>query len=79
MATEAARIDLARKALDLYLQEHGDERRWRYPLAGSDVAECDIVDLLMDLLLLARASGHDACTVLRKTQVHLDAETGQRC
>ena len=79
MPTEAARTDLARKALDLYLQEHCGERRWRYPLTGSDVAQCDIVDLTTDLLLLARVSGHDPCTVLRKTQVHLDAETGQKC
>ncbi|KAB1074614.1 hypothetical protein [Methylobacterium planeticum] len=79
MATEAARAALARKALELYLQEHCGERRWRYPAAGNDVAECDIVDLMTDLLLLASRSGHDPCTVLRKTQVHLDAEIGQRC
>ncbi|WP_336488411.1 hypothetical protein [Methylobacterium nigriterrae] len=79
MATEAARADLARKALELYLEEHCGERRWRYPIAGSGVAVCDIVDLMTDLLLLARLSGHDPCAVLRKTQVHLDAETGERC
>lgn len=79
MATEAERAELARKALDFYLQEHGGERRWRYPAAGNDVAECDIVDLMTDLLLLSKLSGHDPCSVLRKTQVHLDAETGERC
>jgi hypothetical protein len=77
MPTEA-RAALARKALDLYLREHRSERRWRYP-ADSDIAECDVIDLMTDLLLLAKLSGHDPCSVLRKTQVHLDAEIGQRC
>jgi hypothetical protein len=45
-----ARAALARKALDLYLQEHTSERRWRYP-ANSDVAECDVIDLMTDLAI----------------------------
>lgn len=77
MPTEA-RAALARKALALYLQEHTSERRWRYP-ANNDVAECDLIDLMTDLLLLAKLSGHDPCSLLRKTQVHLDAEVGHRC
>lgn len=79
MATEAARAGLARKALDRYVHEHCDERRWRHPAAGNDVCECDIVDLMTDLLILARLSGHDPCSVIRKTQVHLVAETGLHC
>jgi hypothetical protein len=79
MPTEAMRAQLARKALDLYLEEHTAERRWRYPVEGADVAECDIVDLMTDLLILARRSGHDPCVILRKTQVHLKAEIGESC
>ena len=78
MPTEA-RAALARKALDLYLQEHTTERRWRYPANSSDVSECDVIDLMTDLLLLVQLSGHDPCSVLRKTQVYLDAEIGHRC
>ena len=79
MPTEAMRAQLARKALDLYLEVHTTERRWRYPVTGSDIAVCDIVDLMTDLLILARQSGHDPCAVLRKTQAHLKAETGESC
>ncbi|GJE11415.1 hypothetical protein [Methylobacterium longum] len=79
MPTEAMRAQLARKALNLYLGEHTAERRWRYPVAGAEVAECDIVDLMTDLLILARRSGYDPCAVLRKTQVHLKAEVGESC
>lgn len=69
----------ARKALNLYLEEHTAERRWRYPVEDADVAECDIVDLMTDLMILARQSGHDPCAALRKTQVHRKAEIGQSC
>lgn len=48
-------------------------------MAGLDVAECDIVDLMTDSLILARRNGHDPCAVLRTPQVHLKAEIGERC
>ena len=79
MPTKAMRAQLARKALDHYLAEHTTERRWRYPVVGSEVAECDIIDLMTDLLILARLSGYDPCAVLRNTQAHLKAETGGSC
>lgn len=79
MPTEAMRGQLARNARDLYLAQQTTERRWRYPMTGADVAECDIIDLMTDLLILARLSGHDPCAVLRKTKVHLKAETGESC
>ncbi|MHB2206446.1 hypothetical protein [Methylobacterium sp. CM6257] len=79
MPTEAKRAKLAQKALNLYLNEHATERRWSYPMAGLDVAECDIVDLMTDSLILARRNGHDPCAVLRTPQVHLKAEIGERC
>ncbi|WP_144765552.1 hypothetical protein [Methylobacterium dankookense] len=79
MPTVSARVGLARKTLGFYLQEDDCQHRWRHPTESNDVAECDIVDLMTDMLLLARAGGCDPCTVLWKTQVHLNAETGTRC
>ena len=76
MPDKAKRAELAQKALDAYLHEHSSIRRWRYPPGSDDIAECDIVDLITDLLLLAEMKGHHPSNVVRKVEVHLQAEAG---
>lgn len=79
MPNKAKRAELAQKALDTYLHEHSGIRRWCHPSAGDGGSECDIVDLVTDLLLLADRKGHDPCEVLRKAEGHLLAEAGREC
>lgn len=79
MPTEAMRAEFARQALDCYARAHASFRRWRYAPNGDEIAECDIVDLVTDLLLLARQRGHDPCQVISKAEGHLCAETGLVC
>lgn len=79
MPDEARRAELARKALDCYAHEHRSIRRWRYPAKGKVTARCDIVDLITDLLLLAKREGHDPCALIRASEEHLAAEAGHRC
>ncbi|CAO4177334.1 hypothetical protein [Methylorubrum extorquens] len=74
MPDKAKRADLAQKALDAYLHEHSGIRRWCYPAKSDDIGESDIIDLVTDLLLLAEVKGHDPCSVVRKAEVHLQAE-----
>ncbi|MEA1831006.1 hypothetical protein U8607_02835 [Methylobacterium durans] len=69
MPTEAARA--ARIALEAYLRAKGAERRW-----GAGAPACDIVDLMTDLLLLAKERGYDPCLVIGQVERHLNAETG---
>jgi hypothetical protein len=55
---------------------HGAPLALRPP--ADDVAECDIVDLITDLLLLARLRGHDPATIVSKAERHVYAETGHQ-
>ena len=74
MATKPERIEFAQTALDAYIQAEGAARRW---VGG--VPACDVVDLITDLLLLAKARGHDPCSVLTRAKRHLEAEASERC
>ena len=76
MPNKAKRAEFAQKALDAYLHEHSGIRRWCYPPATDDIGESDIIDLVTDLLLLAELKGHDPSGVMRKVEVHLQAEAG---
>jgi hypothetical protein len=78
MPTEARRAEFAQKALDCYAHAHATVRRWRSAHPADDVAECDIVDLITDLLLLARLRGHDPATIVSKAERHVYAETGHQ-
>lgn len=79
MPNKAKRAELAQKALDAYLQEQSDIRRWCYRPPAEDIGESDIVDLVTDLLLLAELKGLDPCEVTRKAEAHLQAEAGREC
>lgn len=74
MPGAASRIEFAQIALDAYLHAEGARRRW---VGG--VPACDVVDLITDLLLLAKQRGHDPCSVLTKAKRHVEAEAGERC
>lgn len=74
MATISKRIELAQTALDAYIRAEGADRRW---VGG--VPACDVVDLITDLLLLAKAKGHDPCSVITRAKRHLEAEASERC
>lgn len=74
MPTLQRRAELAQIALDAYLHAEGAERRWR-----GGAPACDIVDLMTDLLLLAKQRGYDPCSVVSKVERHLQAETEERC
>ncbi|WP_336488522.1 hypothetical protein [Methylobacterium nigriterrae] len=78
MPTEARRAEFAQKALDCHARAHVAMRRWRSAPANDDIAECDIVDLITDLLLLARLKGHDPATIVSKAERHVYAETGHQ-
>jgi len=75
MPTEAKRAAYSQKALDCYARAHVTVRCWRSTPANDDIAECDIVDLITDLLLLARLKGHDPTTIVSKAERHVYAET----
>ena len=70
MPNKAKRAELAQKALDAYLHEHSDIRRWCYPPSVDEIGDSDIVDLVTDLLLLAELKGLDPCEVTRKAEGH---------
>lgn len=74
MPVRVRRVEFAQAALDAYLHAEGADRRW---IGG--VPACEVVDLITDLLLLAKSRGHDPCSVLSKAKRHLEAETGERC
>ncbi len=74
MPTDASRIAFAQVALDAYLHAEGAQRRW---VGG--VPACDVIDLMTDLLLLAKHRGYDPCSVLAKAKRHIEAEIGERC
>ena len=76
MPDKVKHAELAQKALDAYLHEHSGIRRWCHPRASDVIGECDIIDLVTDLMLLAEAKGHDPHGVIRKVEAHLQAETG---
>ncbi|CAO4140426.1 hypothetical protein [Methylorubrum aminovorans] len=76
MPDKAKRAELAQKALDAYLQEHSGIRRWCYPPASDDIGESDIIDLVTDLMLLAEMKGYEPRGLIRKVEVHLQAEAG---
>jgi hypothetical protein len=76
MPTEDRRANFAQLALDTYTRVQGTCRRSRWSTGEGDVAESDIVDLMTDLLLLARFSGYDPQSVVSKAERHLYAETG---
>lgn len=78
MPDKAKRVELAQKALNSYLHEHSGIRRWNYPAASDGIGQCDIVDLITDLLLLAEVKGHDPYGIVRKAEVHLHAEADLR-
>lgn len=72
MATTKRRAELAQIALDAYLHAEGADRRW-----GDDPSPCDLVDLMTDLLLLAKQRGHDPCSVVSKVEHRLKERTGE--
>jgi hypothetical protein len=74
MAMSKQRAELAQIALDAYLHAEGATRSW-----GKVAPPCDIVDLMADLLLLAKDRGHDPCSVISKVEQHLRAESGELC
>lgn len=74
MASKPERVEFAQAALDAYIHAEGAARRW---IGG--VPACDVVDLITDLLLLAKARGHDPCSVLSRAKKHLEAEAAERC
>ncbi|AWN43008.1 hypothetical protein U8607_13570 [Methylobacterium durans] len=76
MPTEDRRAELAQKALDTYARQIVTQPRWRTARRLHDVSECEIVDLITDLLLLARLRGHDPATIVGKAERHVYAETG---
>lgn len=78
MPDKAKRAELAQKALDSYLHEHSGIRRWSHPVTSDGIGQCDIVDLITDLLLLAEVKGHDPYDIVRKAEVHLQAEADLR-
>jgi hypothetical protein len=74
MPTIIRRAELAQIALDAYLHAEGADRLWR-----GGAPACDVVDLMTDLLLLAKQRGHDPCSVINKVERHLQAETQEHC
>ena len=76
MPTEGRRAHFAQLALGTYARVQGTCRRSKQSTGEGDVAESDIVDLMTDLLLLARFSGYDPQSVVSKAERHLYAETG---
>jgi len=74
MAKLYRRAELAQIALDAYLHAEGAARRW-----GDAAPPCDVVDLMTDLLLLAKDRGHDPCSVITKVEQHLKSKSGERC
>ena len=74
MPAKVRRVELAQIALDAYIHAEGAERRWT-----GGVPACEIVDLITDLLLMARSRQHDPCSVLSKVRRHLEAEVEERC
>lgn len=46
---------------------------------GATILPCDLVDLMTDLLLLAKQRGHDPCSVASKVEHRLKERTGERC
>ncbi|WP_375408944.1 hypothetical protein [uncultured Methylobacterium sp.] len=74
MATSKQRAELAQIALDAYLHAEGASRRW-----GSAPPPGEVVDLMTDLLLLAKERGHDPCSVISKVEQHLKVKTGELC
>ena len=76
MPTEDRRAHFAQLALDTYARVQGTCRRSKRSTGEGDVAEFDIVDLMTDLLLLARFSGYNPQSVVSKAERHLYAETG---
>ncbi|QDI83693.1 hypothetical protein E8E01_15105 [Methylorubrum populi] len=79
MPNKAKRAELARKALDAYLHEQSDIRRWCYRPPAEETGESVIIDLVTDLLLLAETEGLDPFEVTRKAEGHLRAERGRDC
>ncbi|MGW5960764.1 hypothetical protein [Methylorubrum thiocyanatum] len=79
MPNEAKRAELALKALDAYLHEQSDIRRWCYRPPAEEIGESDIIDLVTDLLLLAEMKGFDPSEVTRKAEGHLRAEGRRKC
>ena len=76
MPTEDHRAHFAQLALGTYARVQGTCRRSKWNTGKGDVAESDIVDLMTDLLLLARFSGYDPQSAVSKAERHLYAETG---
>lgn len=79
MPNKAKRAELALKALDAYMHEQSDIRRWCYRPPAEEIGESVIIDLVTDLLLLAEMKGLDPCEVTRKAEGHLRAEGGRKC
>ena len=74
MATIQQRAELAHIALDPYLHAEGVGHLWR-----GGAPTCDIVDLMTDLLLLAKQRGYDPYLVIPKVERHLQAEIEEHC
>lgn len=72
-------VRLAQIALDAYYEGRQAQRRGGVTASGCDWSESDMVDLMTDLMLLARSKNHDLSALLRKVEAHIRAETGREC
>lgn len=72
-------VRLAQIALEAYYEGRQAQRRGGDAASGCDWSESDMVDLITDLLLLARSKDHDLSALLRKVEGHIRAETGRAC
>lgn len=64
-------VRLAQVALEAYYSGRQSQRRGGIAASDCDWSESDMVDLITDLLLLARAKDHDLAMLLRKVQAHI--------
>lgn len=70
-------VRLAQVALDAYYSGRQSKRRGGLAASGLDWSESDMVDLITDVLLLARSKDYDLTALMRKVRAHIGAETGR--
>ena len=70
---------LAQIALEAYYQDRTGSRRGGLNAADLHWSESDIIDLMTDLLILARQKGYDLSALLTKVEAHIESETGHDC
>ncbi|GEP12754.1 hypothetical protein [Methylobacterium gnaphalii] len=69
---------LAQIALEAYFQGRTDRRRGGGTAGELEWSESDIVDLVTDLFILARAKDVDLSGMLAKIEAHIQIETGRQ-